>query len=226
MIMVLNCNPINGNVITDKTARITFYGVLDSIDSIYTNGRKTVNGETAGNDNFDHLEINGFIFDKSYCSKFYEALWWSFFKENQDMIDEIRKYDDYEDGLDDGVINSSARVFKIIKKYGMNGLSSNCKPFLIELRNREVNKTKCSDMQRQSFEELDLYIKELIRKNNDMSKRELLDIIKGMAHPETATLEKLLDIRLDEKNGDCSLEYLHSGIKRMKREYEKIDDEE
>lgn len=224
--MVLNCNPENGNLITDTTARVMFYGLLNNINDIYVNARRTVDDQVAGNDNFDHLNINGAIFEKEYCCKFYEALWWMFLKNNENIVTEIKKYDDFDDGYDDGVINSTARVFRMVKKYGIKGLESNCKPFMIELREKvhkkdNDNKKSVENNDNKSFEELDSYIKKVIRINDDKSRREILEIIRNLGFKEQTTLERLLDVRMDEKDGDCSKEYLESSLRRIKREYER-----
>lgn len=215
---ILNCNPYNGNEITDTTARISFYGKIDSIDHIYANARRDKNGNIAGIDNLDHLYINGVKFPVTYCGVFYTALWWQFFSENKDIADRIRKlYDDYNDGMPEGIANSAARVFKLLKAYGLNGLYSNCKSFFMELRDK--SKDRQGLMEEDTFETLDSQAKMIIRDNyGKMSKEQILDTVKKQPHYDI--LIRLTDVRYDEYDKACSPDYILHELRKIKAEYE------
>lgn len=58
------------------------------------------------------------------------------FPGNPDVLSEILRYEEYEDGAPEGAANSPARVFRLVKAYGNNGLGSNCKDFLVWLKTR------------------------------------------------------------------------------------------
>ena len=137
---ILNCSPENGNLITENTAKIIFLDSLDSVANIYFNSRKTKDGKTATSSDFDHYEIDNICFDKKYGRSLYDTLWFTFLKKNPSIVEEIRSYDDFSDGTKtENCINSTARVFRVVKKYGLTGLHNNCKKFMSDLaqKNKE-----------------------------------------------------------------------------------------
>jgi len=131
----LNCNNINGDVITETTARIMYFGDNDNIHNIYNNARVVDEGGK-----LEGFMVNGILVPKDRAKEFYISLWYKFFKENKDIIDDITYYDEFYDGKPEGVINSPAMVFRIIKQGGLNGLRSNCSKFIKWLKNQSHSK--------------------------------------------------------------------------------------
>lgn len=229
MANILNCNPRNGDYITETSARTLFYGVEDSISNIYLNARKNDKGEIAGSGDFSYLLINGMKFDKTHSKSFYEALWYQFLFENNDIAEKLRTYDDFYDGLPEKANNSSARVFRLLKNYGMNGLYSNIKPFLTELKERKRNENTVKEEPKSveemlanpdntediykenpldAFNNMDLIVKRVISKYyKTLTKAEMLECDEVNSIKDKETLRKLLNIRYDEKEGNCTKVY-------------------
>ena len=216
---ILNCNSINGNIITENSAKICFYGEINTIHNIYNTARRDANGNIAQQDNFDHLQIKNVLLPKSYSAAFYEALWWQFFHENEKLIDMIRNYDEYDDGLDNNVMNSTARVFRLLKKYGMNGLSSNCKPFFTELKNK-IKEAPVEE--EETFESLDFIARRYVKEYFGKAKREdIANELKKLNKKGISTLIQLMNIRYDECENSCSKDYIRNELRRIKVDYEK-----
>lgn len=143
---VLNCS--TNTIITEETARINFQGTVDSVYNIYNNACiYDSKGNIAGYC-FNNVEI-----PMHYARNFYYSLWWYFFRDNRDMIQEILRYDDYSDNVPEE-INSPAAAFRIIKKYGITGLGSNCRDFLKWLRSRSDIKTDNFHIQKRKADRL------------------------------------------------------------------------
>lgn len=224
---ILNCNSYNGSLITDMSARVIFYGIEDSIFNIYLNARRNKDGEVAGASDFDHLLINGIKFEKSYGKAFYEALWYQFFDENENLVQSIKSYDDFNDNLAENTMNSTARVFKLIKNYGMNGLYSNIKGFVTELKerkkeNKENNVIKdICNTPIDEFANMDILVKKVVNKNfGHISKADMLNMIDfEQFENDKEYLKKLFYIRYDEKEGDCSKAYIQNQIIALRTKY-------
>lgn len=243
MANVLNCNPANGNIITENSARIVFYGMEDSISNIYLSARKNASGVTAKSSDFSHLVINGITLEKSYCKSFYEALWYQFFNENPDLIEKIRSYDGYYDGLPDKAYNSTARVFRMLKDFGMNGLYSNIKPFLSELRAKTPKKTEniVKDIETNTlendteeakltnlldrFNNMDLVVKRLVNKYYlVIEKSELINCEELKSFEDKDVLRQLISVRYDEKEGNCSKAYINNLLTSIRNKYTKKEE--
>lgn len=182
---LLNCNRINGNIINESTAKIMFYSKFDTIANIYNESRVEKDGK------LDHFCIDEIDIEKEYAREFYIALWWTFFKENKELAKEITAYDKYDDGMPEGVANSTAKVFEIMKKYGVAGLGSNCKEFLILLRDKR-NLEKRTTL----FEQYKSKAEYIIRTNNGREKSELIEIARQEGGIE---LVKILSLLYDKK---------------------------
>lgn len=208
---VLNCSLQGGNIITESTARINFYGRMDSILNIYNNSRVEENGMLSG------FIIDGVDVPKDYANVFYIALWWQFLKENEDIKEQLLKYDDYEDGIPNGVVNSPARIFRMLKKYGIGGLRSNCKEFLIWLRNERL---RSQDKIRGNFEvakqQSDNIIKEYFK---ILSKDEILEVAreKGGEH-----LIRITSLLYDKKIGMITDALLNREMNNIKSEMDNV----
>ena len=139
----LNCNPTNGDLITENTATITFGDTVDSIANIYYLTRRDKNGNIAEFSELDHYSINGIRFDKNCGRSLYDTLWYIFLKKNPSIVEKIRSYDDFSDGMKTpNCINSTARVFYVVKKYGLTGLHNNCKRFMSDLAEKNKSQSK------------------------------------------------------------------------------------
>lgn len=113
--MVLNCNHTSGDIITSKYARIRFLQIQDSIFNLY----------------YEYMQKDGFYYPNitipiSYSDNVYELFWYMFFLENPALLKEILRYDSYIDNHGSELI-STARVFQILKKGGINGLKLSCR---------------------------------------------------------------------------------------------------
>lgn len=140
---ILNCNPTNGDVITENTATITFGDKVDSIANIYYLTRRDKDGNVAELSELDHYSINGIRFDKNCGRSLYDTLWYTFLKNNPSIVEKIRSYDDFSDGMKNpNSINSTARVFYVVKKYGLTGLRNNCKKFMSDLAEKNKSQSK------------------------------------------------------------------------------------
>lgn len=149
----LNCNPKDGNLITENTAMITFLDRDDSIANIYWNTRRDKDDNVAEFSDLDHYSINGIRFDKNFGRSLYDTLWYTFLKKNPSIVDKIRSYDDFSDGMKNpNSINSTARVFYVVKKYGLVGLHNNCKKFITILseKSKEAKASKKSSEEKVS----------------------------------------------------------------------------
>lgn len=215
---VLNCNPISGNGITDSTARISFYGKLDSIDHIYEGARRDRDNNIANEFNVDHLFIGGVEMPWSDRGPFYISLWAKFFRDNPSVAEDIRSYDDYDDGMDDMIANSPARVFRILKKYGQNGLVSNCKAFMQELK----SKISMVDNGEVTFNSLDSIAKRMVKDNyNTMSKDQIIDACKNSEPDNVDYIVRLIDVRYDEFAKSVSANYIVQQLKSIQSEFER-----
>lgn len=216
---LLNCDPITGNIITENFATVTYGGKEQSIRSIYLEARKNEKGEVAGADDFDHLLINGIPFPKSYGKVFYDSLWVQFFNHNKELVERIRSYDEFSDGLPEGSVNSAARVFRALKKYGFNGLATSVKPFTKELR--EKKEQSGAKEQLDDFTYMDNVAKKMVKKYfGSMQRGEIVELSEKMDVPSEKTLKRLVGLRYDEKCGDISEAYCLSELSRLRQEYD------
>jgi len=203
---VLNCNNLNGDVITEKTARVMFYGNPDSIFNIYNNSKVIENGVLS------HFFVGGVKVPLEYENEFYVALWWQFFKENPEVLKTILLYDEFNDGYSEDTINSPARIFKILKIGGMNGLGTMCKKFLVWLR--EERKHMDSD----DFTELRRKAELLVNENyKKLTKDDILNIANIS---DSSYFTRLVSLVYDKKT-DCITDNLYNmQLKTIKKEFE------
>lgn len=224
MANILNCSPNGGNVITDETATILFFGKKGTIADIYRSSRRTADGKIADTDNLDHIEIQGMKFSKSYLKMFYETLWLQYFIENSASKTEekIRSYDGYYDGLKETTVNSAARVFWILKKYGMNGLKQNVKPLMSQIKERTRGVKETS-----GFQYLDNLAKRIIRENYGKYPREELSRLASFEDETSAkTFGRLLSIRYDEYEKNGTAAYIQNELMRIRDAYMKAANSE
>ena len=222
---VLNCNHIDGNLITERTAKSIFFGIESTIEDAYNNARRTITGDIAGVDNFHHLHIKGVDMPLEDAGCYYEALWFQFLAENKDLYYEIVKYDDFIDLRDASSMNSTARVFKILKMGGITGLKTHCKGFLERLNKKIADKKRGSDSEQPSerenlsFNDCDNMAKHLVKFNyKSMYKSEILELAK---ETNNDIVVKLTSLRYDEFAKEITPDYFKTQYFQILSEYNK-----
>lgn len=212
MMKILNVS--SGVLVNERNAILLFGGEEKSIKDHYLCARRNSQGDIAQKENFKYLEVKGKKFPVEEGGNFYELLWYQYLRQNQDIVQEIMKYDDFWDEKDNGenVMNSAARVFRLVKKYGMNGLKQNCKAFCKKLA-AEPSKTTSS-----SFEALDQTAKKLVKENYGIkSKMEVISQI------ENGILRQLFHIRYEEKDENYSKALVEQEVKKLRQIYNKTE---
>ena len=202
----LNCNNESGNVITEATARVQFYNKTDTIANIYAQSRVLdEQGRLCG------FVIDGTPAPRERAKEFYNALWWEFFRENPDVLSEILRYEEYEDGAPEGAANSPARVFRLVKAYGNNGLGSNCKDFLVWLKNERDRNTNPFATAKRNAEQS---VRELF---DSFDKEEIMKRIEDIFGEPTRRIASLVY----EKKTGAITDFLYSHmLKKIKEEME------
>ena len=218
---ILNCSPVGGNIITDTSAVISFFGQEDTIANISIKARTDSVGKMAKEDNFDHLVIGDISFPRSYAKVFYEALWMQFFANNREIVDKIRQYDGYFDGYPENTANSAARVFDLVKKYGINGLASNVKSFTKELKEKKEqtgNKEK-SELQEQ-FSQMDTMARRLVKEYcGVISLDEILSKAESEEVADLKIFRRLIRARYDEYDGNSSSDYTKRELDGIRQDF-------
>lgn len=213
----LNCNHIDGNLITERTAKSIYFGVESTIEDAYNNARRNKNDEIAGIDDLDHFVIKGVKMPLSDAGFFYEALWVQFLAENKDIYNKIVKYDDFVDLRGQNSMNSTARVFKIVKQGGLVGLKTHCKDFLDRL-NREISKSPKPTEVR--FCDLDNIAKHLVKFNfKSFDKNGILELAR---ETENEIIVDLTSLRYDEYAKVITEAYFKSQYYHILSKYNKL----
>lgn len=225
--MLLNCSVKDGCVITERTAKSYFFGKNISIEDMYNESRRDVYGEVAGKDDFDHLQIKDVQMPLEDAGYFYEALWYQFFAEHQDILKEVLRYDEFYDGTADSAhtMNSAARVFTILHKGGIAGLKSHCKDFLSRLNQKLTERAKSKPQtpsmevsESSSFNELDALGRKLVKDNYETKSREsIMDLARSFHIPY---LINLVNLRLQEANNDITKESLAIELRNLRTRFE------
>lgn len=178
--MVLNCNPATGNYLTSPKVFIKLYSDYDSIYRLYEKARRDKNNQPTV-EKIHHLEIEGVRMDGSLAAKYYDYLWYLFFKANPEIINEVCKYNSFTDGygdVEDNIANSTARVFRIVKIGGIKALRSSCKEFSKDLNNlirmKNTNTVNHEKIEKYSFNDLERTAKKIVRDFGTASKEEVL----------------------------------------------------
>lgn len=209
----LNCHSRNGDIINENTAVSVFFGKKMSIAQAYNQSRRDENNNIASADNFHHLEIKGVVMDKSDAALFYESLWFQFFYENPEILKKIRAFDNYVDEHSEpnNTMNSTARVFNILKISGLNGLKSNIKDFSQRFRAKLHDLNSSLQPQETSFEFLDSMAKRIVRQNADKDLDTVLDSCVDLSiHP---LIREIVTFRYEEFH-----DMLSQGFLKMKYE--------
>lgn len=202
--MLLNCSPENGSIVTENTATVNFYGSIESIADIYNKAKVT-------DESGVHFNISGAVIGGELAPTFYEALWWVFFNANKDLAEQIRSYDGYIDSKPVDRADSTARVFNILKMYGLSGLHVRVKKFLCDLFALVHTKDKEPD----AFGRLMSLAKDTVSRGyGERSKEELLDSACG-----DTFLVRLIDVLYDEKDGCISESYKGNMLLKIKEEF-------
>ena len=161
--------------------------------------------------------------ERTWAKDFYDALWVQFFSKNKDILTRIREFDDYTDGMPNNAVNSAARVFRVLKSYGLTGLSTSIKGFTKELRSKRdhVQPEETKEMSRpEEFAYMDTVAKKMVKTYCEkLSKDEIVKMSEKMDVPDVATLKKLVFIRYDEYEGNTSDAYIESELARVKHSY-------
>lgn len=220
---VLNCSKEMGTFLNDTTARINFYGNLDSISNLYNMAKRSSDGQIAIGDSFDYFDIDGVKIQKKHGREFYMSLWCQFLNDNKDLAEKVRMYDGYSDGIAEDADNSPARVFYILKHFGLAGLSNNCKGFVKMLREeRKKGRNTAPIDEMVTFENLDARAKRIVGLMYGTLSKE--DIIKSVRENNgySDILVKLVDVRYDEKEENCTDTYVNYQIRNLKTMYERL----
>lgn len=221
--MMLNCSSKDGCIITERTAKSIFFGNCLSIEEMYAQSRRTLSGEIAGKDDFDHLQIKTVQMPMSDAGYFYEALWYQFFAENPDILKEVLQYDSFFDGTSNSsqTMNSTARVFYILKKGGFAGLKCHCKDFLSRL-NKKLSEQAISKPQTvsennnvSSFQELENLARKIMKQHS--SRDMVMNTARSFNIPY---LVNLCNLRLQEQNEDITKESLAVELRNLRNRFE------
>lgn len=221
--MMLNCSPKDGCVITERTAKSIFFGNNLSIEEMYVQSRRTLSGDIAGKDNFDHLQIKTVQMPMSDAGYFYEALWYQFFAENPDILKEVLQYDSFFDGTSNSsqTMNSTARVFNILKKGGFAGLKSHCKDFLSRLNEKLLEQAKSKPQtvsdhnDVSSFSELEALARKIMKEHS--SRDAVMTTARSFNIPY---LVNLCNLRLQEQSEDITKESLAFELRNLRNRFE------
>lgn len=221
--MLLNCSSKDGCVITERTAKSVFFGNYLSIEEMYKHSRRTLSGEIAGKDDFDHLQIKNVQMPMSDAGCFYEALWYQFFAEHADILKEVLHYDSFYDGTSNSeyTMNSAARVFGILKKGGFAGLKSHCKDFLSRLNEKlaEQSKSKAQTAPKpdalSSFNELESLARKIMKEHK--SRDAIMSTARSFNIPY---LVNVCNLRLQEQSNDITKEALSIELRNIRNRFE------
>lgn len=241
---LLNCNNVGGNLITERTAITTFFGKKCSIEDMYLNARRDENGDIANDKPLHHLLINGVEMPVKDGGSFYELLWYQFLAENKDIYEKIMTYEEFDDGKDN-VMNSTARVFRLLKKGGLNGLKSNCKEFLNRFNEKRMASNSLNSVKpnidtnkadesnntclKEDFSSLDTYAKKIVNKykNSNLYKQELIDVAVeeyNVSDKNLTVFKRLVALRYDEFVEVSSDIFIKSVLNGIREDYNKIND--
>lgn len=214
----LNCNHINGNVINENTAKSIFFGKESTISEAYFNARRNKEGNVAGINDLDHLVIKGVVMPLSDAGYFYEALWYQFLAENKEIYSKIMKYDNFVDMRGDSSMNSTARVFKIVRQGGLVGLKTHCRDFLDRLNHTLMQAPKNTGGLR--FSDFDNTAKHIVKSNfKTLDKAGIMDIARAT---QNDIIVELTSLRYDEYSKEITEAYFKSQYFHIMNVYNSI----
>lgn len=130
-VMTLNCTQ-NGDVrFHPDYAKVTLYGVTDTVNHHFGKALRDRNGDVAKTlKDVKCLIVNNVRIPVSMAEQFYFCIWYQKILSDSFTRTELSKYDDFFDGKQEEHINSQAKVFRMYKNGGTGALKSFCNDFL------------------------------------------------------------------------------------------------
>lgn len=114
-------------------AKVSFYGMVDSIEHIYQSVKRDVNGNRVGKGRkVNYIVINGIELNPKYLTPLYKLLWVKYLDNNKELVEYAKDYDIFTDSFRGRCINCQADVIRDYVKKGRDYImnSSDVREFL------------------------------------------------------------------------------------------------
>lgn len=99
-------------------AKVSFNGVVDSIENHYQSVKRDENGNKIGKGKkVDHIIINEHKLNPFFLTPFYKLLWVKYLDNNPDLVAYASEFDDFNDMFRGRSINCQADVIRDYVRY-------------------------------------------------------------------------------------------------------------
>lgn len=100
-------------------AKVSFHGMVDSIEHIYQSVKRDELANHVGKGKkVHHIVINGIMLDPKYLTPFYKLLWVKYLDNNKELVEYAKGYDVFTDSFRGKCINCQADVIRDYVKKG------------------------------------------------------------------------------------------------------------
>jgi len=141
---VLHCHSQGDKRFSAFYAYVDFLGMRDTIEKFYQLSKRIESFapstimEGKGKKP-THFCVRGITFDASYALLFYQTLWVMYFRQNPDLYEYARQFDDFHDRFKGKSKINQENTIRRIVRIGLDEASKECVPFVLYLK-RQVNK--------------------------------------------------------------------------------------
>jgi len=123
--MILECSSKGDKRFSAFYATVTVDGKLDTIENHYQLAKRFGNfipktWRDAKGRKPTHFEVHGKKYPLEKLSLFYDLLWWQYLDNNQNLVEDLLKYDGYKDSFaKKGCNDQASSISRYLKKKGL-----------------------------------------------------------------------------------------------------------
>ena len=111
---ILECSSKGDRRFSALFAKIKMFGVLDSIENHYQNTKRNNFGDKVKKGAYvDHIILNGVKLESRFLTQWYNLLWVEYLDNNPELVEILKKYDDYSDIFKGKAINCQADTIRM-----------------------------------------------------------------------------------------------------------------
>ena len=110
---ILECSSKGDKRFSSFYAVVAFNGITDTIENHYQKCKRNIAGHMAGKGhNVAYVLIAGKQYEPAILTPFYRYLWFKYLKNNKELVEHARQFDDFNDMFKGKCVNCQADCIK------------------------------------------------------------------------------------------------------------------
>lgn len=133
---ILECSTHGDKRFSALYARVSVYGVYDTIENHYQKCKKDASGNPVEKGKQpNHIVVNNKKLDIKYLTPYYKSLWVKYLDQNKDLVEFLKNFDDFNDKFKGkNTVNCQADVIRQYIKNGRESIINECFDFFNQIR--------------------------------------------------------------------------------------------